>query len=430
MSTLMTTLVYLPLGLIHVNREERQRQTIDTENLEDSIRTLGVLNPIIVRLGPEGEIILVAGERRLQACKNLGHETIPARYTADLSPIEYQIIELEENSKRKDLSWQEHVAATARIHQLHKELDPKWNAVKTAASLGVHSSVVGDHVKLTERLSDPRVAQCKTITEALVMIERSESRQRGNDLSIFLGTPTISPKQEAREASESMPIINQSFLEWATTYEGEPFNLIHCDFPYGIGVADGPVGLGFEHTFYQDTPEAASQLLDCFVTNINRYFAIHGHIMFWYSDKNRDEVYRQLQRIPNMLWIPHPLIWVHAESGITPDYRRRPKHVYDTCLLGTRNRHIVQVLSDVYQCANDTTLHPSTKPEEMLHYFMSMLVDQHTHMLDPTCGSGSSIRVAEHLGASRVLGLEIDPDYCSAAQTALREARRLRNISL
>jgi DNA modification methylase len=170
--------------------------------------------------------------------------------------------------------------------------------------------------------------------------------------------------------------------------------------------------------------------LECFVTNIDRYFALHGHIMFWFSDKNRDEVFQQLGRIPNMLWLPHPLIWVHAESGITPDYRRRPKHVYDTCLLGTRNRHIVKVLSDVYQCPNDTELHPSTKPAEMLHYFMSMLVDKHTSMLDPTCGSGSSVRTAETLGASRVLGLEIDPEYCKAAQSKLREQRRLAEIEL
>lgn len=426
MTALTEELHFLLVDHIVVDREARQRRVIDTENLEDSIKALGVLNPIIVRQEPD-RVVLVAGERRLQASKNLGIPRIPARFTHELSEIEYQIVELEENSKRKDLTWQEYVNATNAIHELHRQMDPEWNRLKTASSLNLHSSVVADHIKIARNLADPRVNNCRTLTEALVMIERTESRQRGNDLAIFLGPTTPAKEQKPPPA---VPILNQSFLEWGPTYTGEPFNLIHCDFPYGIGVADGPVGHGFEHTFYKDTPEAALELLHCFVENINNYFAIHGHIMFWYSDKNRDVVLEQLGRIPNMMWVPHPLIWVHAESGITPDYRRRPKHVYDTCLLGTRNRHIVRVLSDVYQCPNNTTLHPSTKPEEMLQYFMSMLVDQHTFMLDPTCGSGSSIRAAESLGASRCLGLEIDPDYCKAAQDALRESRRLAAITL
>jgi predicted RNA methylase len=54
---------------------------------------------------------------------------------------------------------------------------------------------------------------------------------------------------------------------------------------------------------------------------------------------------------------------------------------------------------------------------------MSMLVDEYTFCLDPTCGSGSALRAAESLGATRILGLESDYAYCEAARKALREAR-------
>jgi ParB family chromosome partitioning protein len=417
----MDDVLRLPIDAIVINRDERQRKKVDDLNgLQESIRTLGLLNPIIIN--PDN--VLVAGERRYTACKNLGWDSVPVRYTTDLSPIELQIVELEENIKRKDLTWQESAAATNRIHQLRTQLDPSWKQIDTAESLSVVPAVVTNHLKIAEKLSDSRVAECKTMTEALTMIERTESRKRSHDMSVFLRRKPAPEELDTSNADNA--ILNSSFLDWAPTYDGPRFNFIHCDFPYGIGVADGPVGQGNEHTFYEDSAETATLLLDCFVNNISRLFEMSGHIMFWYSDKNRAEVERYLSRIGGVMWIPHPLIWVHAESGITPDYRRRPKHVYDTCMLGTRNRFILKVLSDVFACPVDTQIHPSTKPEAMLKYFMGMLVDGHTTMLDPTCGSGSSLRAAEALGAKTVLGLEINEGYCKSARLKLKEARLFR----
>jgi len=412
----------LPIDSIVIERTRRQRKAVDTTGLEDSIKAYGLFHPIIVR--PDG--VLVAGERRLTACKNLGWTDIPIQYTTDLTPREYRIVELEENIKRKDLTWQEIAQATYEIHQLYSEGDPEWNQTSTAKSLSTVRTVVSNHIKIAEHLNDSRVAECKTLTEALTLVERTESRKRSNDFLFVRNRPLEEPKTDLIEDS----IRNSSFLDWAPDYDGPKFNFIHCDFPYGIGVADGPVGRGFEHTFYKDSPEAANQLLECFVTNINKFFDMSGHIMFWYSDKNHSEVMSYLNRVPGVFWLPHPLIWYHAESGITPDYRRRPKHVYDTCMLGMRDRYILKVQSDVFACPTDTSMHPSTKPEAMLNYFMSMLVDTHTTMLDPTCGSGSSLRAAESLGATRVLGFEIDPNYCEGARRQLREARRMRAVKV
>lgn len=418
--TMTDTFTRISVHDITVLRETRQRRAIDTHDLEESIRDRGVYNPIIVRRDSAGTIILVAGERRLQASRNLNLPDIPVRFAHDLPPVEYEIIELEENIKRKDLDWRDRARATARIDALHRAINPEWTQSDTANSISVVPAVVSNHIRVVEQLDDPRVAECSTMREALSLLERVEARQRDVSLSIFLRPQSAEPApQIMHEAS----ILNLSFLDWAPTYAGEPFNLIHCDFPYGIGVADGPVGRGHEHTFYEDTTEGAMELVDCLVANSQRLLAVSGHIMFWYSDKLREDTLSRLNQIPGVFWLPHPLIWVHAESGITPDYRRRPKHVYDTCLLGTRDRYIVKVASDVFQCPTDTSLHPSTKPEVMLAYFMSMLVDEHTTMLDPTCGSGSSLRAAESLGAKRVLGLEIDPGYYKSACSRLADAR-------
>lgn len=90
------------------------------------------------------------------------------------------------------------------------------------------------------------------------------------------------------------------------------------------------------------------------------------------------------------------------------------------------SRQIAKVKSDSYSAPSDRRLHPSTKPEPMLRHFMEMLVDDTTLMLDPTCGSGASLRAAESLGAKQVLGLEIDPQYIEPARLALKQARQKR----
>ncbi len=48
-----------------------------------------------------------------------------------------------------------------------------------------------------------------------------------------------------------------------------------------------------------------------------------------------------------------------------------------------------------------------------------MYVDTNTIFLDPTCGSGTSLRAADEIGALKVLGMDIDPGYVGNAQIKL-----------
>ncbi|PJC72335.1 MAG: hypothetical protein CO013_09825, partial [Syntrophobacterales bacterium CG_4_8_14_3_um_filter_58_8] len=71
----------IPLALINVGEQVRSR--IDQEGeaflaLVESIREKGVLESVIVT-PRDGKYLLIAGERRLLACQELGLATIPAR---------------------------------------------------------------------------------------------------------------------------------------------------------------------------------------------------------------------------------------------------------------------------------------------------------------------------------------------------------------
>jgi ParB family transcriptional regulator, chromosome partitioning protein len=77
---------------------------IALEELTESIKANGVVQPIVVRPAEEdGRFILILGERRLHASKKAGKETIPAlvRRVSDQTAAEMTIVE---NLQREDLS--------------------------------------------------------------------------------------------------------------------------------------------------------------------------------------------------------------------------------------------------------------------------------------------------------------------------------------
>ncbi len=71
--------------------------------LADSIREKGVLQPILVEQGPDGEYLIVAGERRVRAARLAGLRTIPV-IVRQFSPPERLEIALIENLQREDLT--------------------------------------------------------------------------------------------------------------------------------------------------------------------------------------------------------------------------------------------------------------------------------------------------------------------------------------
>ncbi len=95
----------IPVAQVRPNPYQ-PRRTFDEESLRElaeSIRQVGVLQPIIVRKEGAEEYILVAGERRLRAAQMAGLERIPAIVR---TPSEQQMLEMAliENLQREDIN--------------------------------------------------------------------------------------------------------------------------------------------------------------------------------------------------------------------------------------------------------------------------------------------------------------------------------------
>jgi len=95
----------IALDLIERNPHQPRREfdQVAIDELSESIRRHGVLQPLIVRPRAEGGYQLVAGERRWRAAQQAGLETIPCR-VIDFSDRQSMEVALEENLKREDLN--------------------------------------------------------------------------------------------------------------------------------------------------------------------------------------------------------------------------------------------------------------------------------------------------------------------------------------
>lgn len=71
--------------------------------LADSIRTLGVIQPVTVKRTADGKYILISGERRWRASQTAGLETLPA-YIREVDDTDLHAMALVENLQRRDLN--------------------------------------------------------------------------------------------------------------------------------------------------------------------------------------------------------------------------------------------------------------------------------------------------------------------------------------
>ena len=95
----------LPLEEIVPNKEQPRKTFDETalEELAESIRQHGVLQPLLVRPLPGGGYQLVAGERRYRASRIAGMREVPV-VIRELSDVETMEIAIIENLQREDLN--------------------------------------------------------------------------------------------------------------------------------------------------------------------------------------------------------------------------------------------------------------------------------------------------------------------------------------
>lgn len=148
----------LPIEQIVPNRFQ-PRTIFDEEKIDElakTIRTHGIIQPIVVREIENGNFEIIAGERRYRAIKRLGWDTVPG-IIKSMSDKETASVALIENLQREELTPIEEALAYNQLLELH-ELTQE----ALAQRLGKSQSTVANKLRL---LKLPKEVQNALLTK-------------------------------------------------------------------------------------------------------------------------------------------------------------------------------------------------------------------------------------------------------------------------
>lgn len=153
------------LDISLVQPDEKQvRESFDQDKIEelaDSIKSKGLINPIHVRL-VDNKYIILTGERRYRACKLAGMDSIPTIvHEENLTENEIKSLQLIENLQRQNLS----VMETARAFVALAKEGMKKRQI--AMNLGISESSVSRYTSILTKIPEDWL---KTIDQADVSL--------------------------------------------------------------------------------------------------------------------------------------------------------------------------------------------------------------------------------------------------------------------
>lgn len=466
----------IPLSDIRLNDTARQRRVEPPSatscfDLALSIATTGLLQTI----GVSDENILLFGERRFTAFRLLSGQhaglspeqsaelagaaatcagassydkwtKIPARIVKGASALQASAVQFIENVARTDLplqdrqlaAWEIHKACVVAAAERNKALAPdappeRWSDNQTATLLGLsrnyfseliapHRAIENAPAALRPKLQAVIDASSsnKSARNAVAAVLERHGESQGLCVDLSAARTVARPIME--QPTLATPILCADFTKWAPEYQGEPFNFIQCDFPYGIDYNSG-TGMSTNAATatvgdYDDNAEVYWALLRALTENRDRLVAPSAHILFWFSQNWRRETEDFFAREwPEAVVSKFLLVWGCTDnSGLMPTPKEGRRNYETAFQITIGNRPLVGPKAMFFgHPRNESKVHRSQKHLAVLQHFMSMYVDESSRVLDPTCGSATSLVAAKRLGAKHLLGLEIDPEMAAAA---------------
>jgi len=193
--------------LISINKiksdEEQPRKLFDSEKiaeLAESIKTHGIIQPLILRKYMDDQYIIVAGERRWRAAKMAGLKEIPA-VIMELSDRDILEISLIENIQRQDLNPIEEALAYRKLLN-----DFKITQEELSKRIGKSRVAIANTMRLTnldERVQQYIIESILTEGHGRVLLTISDKQKQYE-----LAQQVIDEKLSVRELERLIKKVN------------------------------------------------------------------------------------------------------------------------------------------------------------------------------------------------------------------------------
>lgn len=409
--------------------EERQRDQLDDNyisELADSIEANGLIHAVVVR--NDGRT-LIAGECRSAAMRLLHAEgrtftyagstvpqgTIPCVPQGSLSEAQLLEIELEENIRRQDLTWQQRTQAIARLESIKeaqaaaegrkvttKELAADVLGIPITSSGGAQKTV-REARELARYLDDPDVAKAKTQKEALKIVEKKRVAEHRKKLAAEFG--------DTIQGNSFPHIIHEGRAEdILPTLPDNTYTCLVADPPYGVDADKFGEQAAANHA-YEDTYEYAISLYKKLAEESTRICTDSAHLYAFCDIGLFTEVSDIFRASGWTVWY-RPLFWFKGYNvGMLPAPDFGPRNTYEGivyCRRGGRKT----------RCVGPDVLHHqgfsrpafgAQKPAALFEDLLSRSCDPGDQVLDPFAGTGPIFLAAKRLHL-RATGIELNPE--------------------
>jgi len=412
---------------IDLNRQRREFESQALAELAAGIRARGLMHAIVLR-ERDGAMVLVAGERRMRAIDEVrmlggtikyNGEVIPDGYLpyvtlGQLSPLEAEEAELEENLHRKDLTWQERAAALSRLHNLRSKQAHAEGRVHTVADTAVEvkgrsdgnfQNTVRKDIIVSQYLHIPEIAKAKNTDEAFKILKKQEETRKYADLAKRVG---------ATLSHESHKAFNVNCLSWMLTTDPEQFDVILTDPPYGMGAdefGDGAGKFGGIEQHYKDDYESWRSLMQDWAPLAYRVAKPEAHAYVFCDIDNFHELKRIMQGAG--WWVTRtPFICTKPNSGRVPHPDNGPRRQWEMILYAIKGKKkTTGIYPDVVTTfADANTTHGAQKPVALYSDLLKRSARPGDRVLDSFAGSGT-IFPAAHAAKCLATGLEQNSTY-------------------
>jgi len=396
--------------------EDRAREDIgDIEGLMQSIKDKGLLQPISVTK----DYKLLAGYRRLSACKELGNDTVMAVIQKSAGEMDAKEVELHENIYRKDFTWSERGDLEAQIFKLKKKEDPNWTQRDQVELIGGSKGATSRRLQLADAMEYiPELADCATEDEAWKKFKKIEE-----DLLTAVVIDKADKKYKtAIKYAEGHYMIGDAIQGLKEVNDGV-VNFVEVDPPYAVRLEkrkgrnqDLKQMDAYNEVSSMDYPE----FLNSVITECYRVMQPNSFMIWWFGPE-------WYQTVRDILMFEDwdgkkikirfkvgviPAIWTKSQPGQTASPDTMLGSSYEPFFVCRKGSPKLRKpgRSNVFEykpVPPQHKVHPTERPIELMNEIMDTFVMPGSTVCIPFLGSGVTLR-AVYNNRSTGYGWDLD----------------------
>lgn len=411
----------------------------DIGELAESIKKNGLICPIAI-YSEDGEppYALAAGGRRFAAFLYLKYEDIPCHiYDHKLTSLELRSIELEENIRRKDLTFIEEVNLKREIKRLQEEIHgvkvstspdaPGMSLRDTAKLLGQSPGGLSQDVKLADAMEafpDVGWDKCKNKSEAMKILNRIEETFVRSEIS--KRAEKIMGKSSTKKLIDAYVVGD--FFDQAVKLPSRTFDLVEIDPPYGIDLPGKKLHDKFAINYGSSYNEIDASQYEFFMAGVlkecYRIMNDHSWLILWFGPEPWFEKIFHLLTGAGFKTRRLCGIWAkptgqtnHPDIYLASSYEMF-YYAYKgdaTINIDKRGRSNIFTFTPVPPASK---VHPTERPVELMKELLTVFAYEGARVYVPFCGSGNTLISANEL-KMYPLGVDLSQTYKDAFTTRI-----------